>query len=162
MIQRSSSRCRPWNRRSCARRRFSISVGRDLRVGGKLQLELVHGSEFVRSNPAAHRTVAWKQFVQVADKERGGKKCAFRCPWERASWRGEFQQRECPRYVKVEGNREMDAAESVSLTLSSALRNVFRIAEQIQVVRVHRTSFTAPQSIAIGVSHRSWPSLVLP
>ena len=26
-----------------------LSVGRDLRIGGELQLELVHGSEFVRS-----------------------------------------------------------------------------------------------------------------
>src|SRR6266852_5548278 len=76
----------------------ALSVGRDLRVGGELQLELVHGVKFVRSilRPEGR---AWRKCQSCS--HHGSGDARFGCHGKGPP-RGASKQRE-RRYVKVMG-----------------------------------------------------------
>src|SRR5438046_9327016 len=63
----------------------ALAVRRNLRVGGKLNLELIHGAKFVRS---ILRQEVWVGSKNQGCSEKSGDDASFACHGKRASWRG--------------------------------------------------------------------------
>src|SRR5438552_12570296 len=68
----------------------ALAVRRNLRVGGKLNLELIHGAKFVRS---ILRQEVWVGSKNQGCSEKSGDDARFACHWKRASSRGELTTR---------------------------------------------------------------------
>src|SRR5438093_11934219 len=63
----------------------ALAVRRNLRVGGKLNLELIHGAKVVRS---ILRQEAWVGSKNQGCSEKSGDDARCACHWKRASSRG--------------------------------------------------------------------------